>query len=87
MDSQYENQRPRVTPRGRTAVLQAKLVLLVMINLAQLWILSATIEASLARHFSELPPLIVASGICWFIGITILLWWKPTKSKRETIGR
>jgi len=87
MGDSFDNPRPLVTPKGRTAVLKAKLVLLVMINLAQLWILSAAIEASLAQHYRKLPPLIIASGVCWFIAITIVFWWKPTKSKRETIGK
>jgi hypothetical protein len=63
--------------RGRTAVWQARLVLLVMINIAQLWILSATVEAALARHFDKLLPLIIASAVCWIIALTIFLWWKP----------
>ncbi len=67
--------------------MQAKLSLLVMTNLAQLWILSATVEAALAKSYSELPPLVVASGVCWLISVTIVLWWKPTKSKRATIGK
>jgi uncharacterized membrane protein len=83
----FENPRPRATPKGRSAVTQAKLTLLVMINLAQLWILSATVEAALAKHYGELTPLIIASGVCWLISVTIVLWWKPTTSKRETIGK
>ena len=83
----FENPRPRATPKGRSAVTQAKLALLVMINLAQLWILSATVEAALAKHYLELAPLIIASGVCWLISVTIVLWWKPTTSKRETIGK
>lgn len=67
----------RVLTAGRTAVWQARLVLLVMINIAQLWILSATIEAALAAHYKQLVPLVVASGICWLIALTIFLWWKP----------
>lgn len=66
--------------------MQAKLALLVMINLAQLWILSATVEAALAKHYKEIAPLVIASGVCWLISVTIVLWWKPTKSKRSTIG-
>ncbi len=46
--------RGRVLNGGRTAVWQARLVLLVMINIAQLWILSATIEAALAGHYKQL---------------------------------
>ena len=72
----------RVFTKGRTAVWQARLVLLVMINIAQLWILSATIEAALAGHFKQLVPLIVASGVCWFIALTIFLWWKPVKPRK-----
>lgn len=68
---------------GRTAVLQARLVLLVMINVAQLWILSATIEAALASHFKQLIPLVIASGVCWLIAFTIFLWWKPVAARRR----
>ena len=71
----------RAPVRGRTAVWQARLVLLVMINIAQLWILSATVEAALARHYDKLLPLVIASGVCWAISLTIFLWWKPV-SKR-----
>jgi hypothetical protein len=63
--------------RGIIAIFQAKLVLMVMINLAQLWILAATIEAALARHYKELIPLAVASGVCWLISLSIIFWWKP----------
>lgn len=68
---------------GRTAVWQARLVLLVMINIAQLWILSATIEAALAAHYKQLVPLVIASGVCWTIALTIFLWWKPAGKVRE----
>ena len=71
-----ENKKPRPT-RGVAAIFQAKLVMMVMINLAQLWILSAAIEAALARHYKELLPLVVASGICWLISLSIVFWWKP----------
>ncbi|MCC6328429.1 MAG: hypothetical protein IT174_07930 [Acidobacteria bacterium] len=71
---------------GRTAVWQARLVLLVMINVAQLWILAATIEAALAREFSQLIPLISASVVCWIIALTIFLWWKPASRKRTSTG-
>jgi hypothetical protein len=63
--------------RGVTAVFQAKLVMMVMINLAQLWILSAAVEAALARHYKELLPLVIASGVCWLISLSIVFWWKP----------
>ena len=63
--------------RGIAAIFQAKLVLMVMINLAQLWILAAAIEAALARHYKELLPLVVASGVCWLISLSIIFWWKP----------
>lgn len=76
--------------QGRSAVWQARLALLVMINIAQLWILSATIEAALAGDFKQLVPLVIASGVCWFIALTIFLWWKPTGRKssyRERAGQ
>ena len=76
----------RQMERGRTAVWQARLVLLVMINLAQLWILSATVEAALAREFKQLLPLIIASGVCWLIALSILLWWKPASRRRTSTG-
>ena len=67
----------RPQPTGRTAVWQARLALLVMINLAQLWILSAAVEAALAHEFKQLAPLVIGSGICWLIALSIFLWWKP----------
>lgn len=67
--------------RGRTAIWQARLVLLVMINLAQLWILSATIDAALAHEYKQLIPLIISSGVCWLIALTIYLWWKPVSRR------
>ena len=68
---------------GRTAIWQARLVLLVMINIAQLWILSATIEAALATHYKQLFPLVIASGVCWLIALSIFLWWKPAPPRTK----
>ena len=79
------NNKPQPTA-GRSAIWQARLALLVMINIAQLWILSATIEAALAAHYKQLIPLVVASGVCWFITLTIFLWWKPAARKSPTDG-
>lgn len=80
------NQRPGVdkprVARGRSAVWQARLVLLVMINIAQLWILSATVEAALAQQMNHLVPLVAASFVCWLIALTIFLWWKPAEARR-----
>ena len=76
----------RPPERGRTAIYQARLVLFVMINIAQLWILSATVEAALAREYSHLVPLIAGSAVCWLIGLTIFLWWKPASSRRTSTG-
>ena len=72
--------------QGRSAIWQARLVLLVMINIAQLWILSATIEAALAGHYKQLVPLVIASGVCWVIALTIFLWWKPVDPKTGLHG-
>jgi hypothetical protein len=69
------------TRRGLTAIWQAKVMLLIMINLAQLWTLSATVEATLAREFRQLPPLIIASGVCWLISMSIVFWWRPVSDK------
>jgi hypothetical protein len=52
----------RKSNAGHAAVWQARLIMLVMINIAQLWILAATVEAALARHYSVLIPLVVGSG-------------------------
>ncbi len=75
----------RPQTRGRTAVWQARVALLIMINLAQMWILSAGIEAALANEHKQLWPLVIASIICWLIALTIILWWKP--SSRPGIAR
>lgn len=73
----------RPQPRGRTAVWQARLVIFVMINLAQLWILSAAVDAALAHEYRQLLPLVTASGFCWLIGLTIFRWWKPAVGPRK----
>jgi hypothetical protein len=72
--------------RGNAAVWQARLIMLVMINIAQLWILAATVDAALARHYSVLLPLVIASGICFLITLSILRWWRPTSGKRTSTG-
>ena len=72
--------------RGRAAVSQARLILLVMINVAQLWILAATVEAALARHFNVLTPLVIASGVCWLITLSIVLWWHPVSRRHTSTG-
>ena len=72
--------------KGRTAVAQARLVLLVMINVAQLWILAATVEAALARNFKVVVPLIAASGVCWLVMLIIMLWWRPVSRRYTSTG-
>jgi hypothetical protein len=72
--------------RGRAAVSQARVVLLAMINVAQLWILSATVEAGLAGHTQMLLPLVVASGVCFMISLSILLWWRPSSRRFTSTG-
>jgi hypothetical protein len=71
---------------GRTAVEQARLVMLVMINVAQLWILAATVEAALARSYGELLPLVIGSGVCWLISLSIILWWRPASRRHTSTG-
>ena len=78
-----QSEKRRGPIRGRSAVVQARLALLVLINIAQLWILSATIEAALAEHYKQLLPLVIASGVCWAIALTIFLWWKPVPSRSK----
>ena len=72
--------------RGRTAVAQARLVLLLMINAAQLWILAATVEAALAHRFSALIPLVIASGVCFVITLTLIFWWRPASRHYTSSG-
>ena len=72
--------------RGRAAIDQARLVMLVMINVAQLWILAATVEAALARHYQKLLPLVAASGLCWIIALSIILWWRPASRRYTSTG-
>ncbi len=71
---------------GRTAVSQARLIMLVLINVAQLWILAATVEAALARHFEVLVPLVISSGICFLITLSILFWWRPASRRSTSTG-
>lgn len=71
---------------GRTAVAQARLILLVMINVAQLWILAATVEAALAGHFAVLAPLVISSGICFVITLSIVFWWRPASRRYTSSG-
>ena len=72
--------------KGRTAVAQARLILLVMVNVAQLWILAATVEAALAHRFSALLPLVVASGVCFVVTLTLIFWWRPASRRFTSSG-
>ena len=72
--------------KGRAAVAQARLILLIMINLAQLWILAATVEAGLAHRFSALLPLIIASAICFAVTLTLIFWWRPASRNYTSSG-
>ena len=74
------------TRPGSAAVFQARLIMLLMINIAQLWILAATVDAALARHFSVLVPLVIASAVCFLVTLSILRWWKPTSRKKTSSG-
>lgn len=71
---------------GHAAVWQARLIMLVMINIAQLWILAATVDAALARHYSVLVPLVVSSGICFGITLSIIKWWRPKSGRKTSTG-
>ena len=72
--------------KGRTAVAQARLILLVMINVAQLWVLAATVEAALAHRFSALLQLVIASGICFVVTLTLIFWWRPASRRFTSSG-
>jgi len=60
--------------------------MLVMINIAQLWILAATVDAALARKFSVLLALVIASAVCFLITISILRWWRPVSHRKTSTG-
>ena len=77
---------PRQAKKGSAAVWQARLIMLVMINIAQLWILAASVDAALAHHYSVLLPLVISSGICFLITLSILRWWRPTSGRRTSTG-
>jgi hypothetical protein len=67
-------------------VAQARLVLLVMVNIAQLWILAATVEAALAHRLSALLPLVIASGVCLIVTVTLIFWWRPASRHYTSSG-
>ena len=71
---------------GLAALWQARLMMLLMVNIAQLWILAATVDAALARHFSVLIPLVIASGVCFLITLSIIRWWRPTSKTKTSSG-
>lgn len=90
MQDSIDQTRPRpirnLASKGRTAVAQARLILLVMINVAQLWVLAATVEAALAHRFSALLPLVIASGICFVVTLTLIFWWRPASRRFTSSG-
>ena len=87
MSTRTDHPRPGASSRsGSAAVWQARLIMLAMINIAQLWILAATVDAALAHHYSSLLPLVIASGVCFLITLSIIRWWRPTSGKRTSTG-
>src|SRR5207248_7269379 len=76
----------RRSERHHAAVWQARLIMLVMINVAQLWILAATVDAALARHYSVLVLLVIASGVCLLVTLSIIRWWRPTSGQSTSTG-
>ncbi|MBX7060630.1 MAG: hypothetical protein K1X52_03155 [Pyrinomonadaceae bacterium] len=76
----------RPVSRGRRSVAQARLALLVMINIAQMWVLAAAVEAGLAHEVDHLLPLSLASAVCFFISLTIFFWWKPVGITKRSIN-
>ena len=81
-----KEQSNRRAKTGHAAVWQARLIMLIMINVAQLWILAATVDAALAHHYSVLLPLVIASGICFLITLSIIKWWRPTSRNKTSTG-
>ena len=86
VSSQTSTTSQRPSERHHAAVWQARLIMLVMINIAQLWILAATVDAALARHYAVLLPLVIASGICFVITVSILRWWRPVSRQNTSTG-
>ncbi len=86
VNSQAANANKRPSERHHVAVWQARLIMLVMINIAQLWILAATVDAALARHYAVLLPLVIASGVCFLITVSILRWWRPVSRRKTSSG-
>ena len=84
--AEFTQRTSRSSRSGSAAVWQARLIMLVMINIAQLWILAATVDAALAHHYRVLLPLVVASAVCFLITLSILRWWRPTSGKRTSSG-
>lgn len=76
----------RPAARGRRSVAQARLALLVMINIAQMWILAAAVEAGLAHETNHLLPLCLASLICFVIALTLYFWWRPVGLAKRQIN-
>jgi len=74
------------TKPGSAAVFQARLIMLIMINIAQLWILAATVDAALGRRYSVLAPLVIASAVCFLITLSIIRWWRPTSRQKTSTG-
>lgn len=81
--SEEKTRRPK---SDHAAVWQARLIMLVMINIAQLWILAATVDAALAGRYSVLIPLVFASGVCFLITLSIIRWWRPTSRRKTSTG-
>lgn len=77
---------PRRSDRHDAAVWQARLIVLVMINIAQLWILAATVDAALARNYSVLLPLVIACSVCFLITVSIIRWWRPVSRRKTSSG-
>ena len=84
MQANGKSERP--SERHHAAVWQARLIMLVMINIAQLWILAATVDAALARHYAVLVPLVIASGVCFLITLSIIRWWRPISRRKTSTG-
>ena len=57
-----------------------------MINVAQLWILAATVEAALGANYQVLLPLVAATFVCWLITLSIVLWWRPVSRRYTSTG-
>jgi hypothetical protein len=33
-----------------------------------------------------LLPLVIASGVCWLVSLSLILWWRPASRRHTSTG-